>query len=198
MQSPRSGSRVLTQGEHVWPRVGEWAGEAAHGTRGETLYSQPFGVSAPYTPWDDKLVGLAFHFAEMWAGGHQRCFCAWSPPSPSLSGGPAWQEEGRWVRQGSANLARTELACPHRARSPGALPGPGTGLRPRGALAAGCRQEARPPPPVSWGDGQSWGACRPCLFARLLHLGRVGLRPLPRGSWPSQLRRWLSVSPPST
>ena len=162
-------------------------------TWGETLYSQPLGVSAPY-----KLVGLAFQFAEVWAGGHQRCFCAWTPPSPSLSGGPAQQEEGRWVGAGQCQPS------PHRAglpplRSFSRCPAkPRCWLASQGSARCWVRQEARPPPPVSWGDRQSWGACWPCLLARLLHLGRVGLRPLPRGSQPSQLRRWLSVSPPST
>ena len=106
---------------------------------GETLYFQPLSVSAPYTPWDDKLVGLAFHFAEVWAGGHQRCFCAWTPPPhhPACwEALPSRRRAGGWG-QGSANLALTELACPHCACSPGAPPSPGAGLCPRGALAAG-------------------------------------------------------------
>ena len=150
---------------------------------GETLYFQPLSVSAPYTPWDDKLVGLAFHFAEVWAGGHQRCFCAWTPPpSPSLLGGPARQEEGRWVGAGQCQPS------PHRAGLPPLRVFSRCPAKPRrwlvsqGSTRCRVRQEARPPPPVSWGDGQSWGACWPCLLARLLHLGRVGLRPLPRGS----------------
>lgn len=81
-------------------------------TWGETLYSQPLCVSAPYTPWNDKLVGLAFHFVVVWAGGAPGMLLCLDPPSPSLSGGPARQEEGRWVRAGQCQ------PCPHRVGPP--------------------------------------------------------------------------------
>ena len=86
--------------------------------------------------------------------------------SPSLTGGPAREEEeGRWLRAGQRQ------PCLHRAHL---LPLRAL-LAPRiaqGSTPCQVAPEARLPP-VSWGNEQSWGACWPCLLG-CLRLGKGG------------------------
>ena len=137
---------------------------------GETLYSQPLGTSAPYTPWDDKLVGLAVHFAEVWAGGHQRGFCAWTAHITQPDGRSGLGGGGQVGEGGAAPALPVQSGPAFPARSPGAPQSPGAGCVP-GQHSAGCRW--RPTCHQSPG-GRAVVGCVLALLARLSASGQGG------------------------
>lgn len=134
--------------------------------------------------------GLLSTFQKCGPGGTREASVPRPLTSPSLTGGPAREEEeGRWLRAGQRQ------PCLHRARL---LPLRAL-LAPRiaqGSTPCQVAPEARLPP-VSWGTS-SRGVRAGLACSAVCVWERVGLRPPPQGSRPSQLRRWLSLSPPST